>query len=159
MTERSIQRPYFDGPVAHDHGWELVQWAKYLGTTFGTGGALGALHYYERLGWITPAVRTVVEQHLQGLSLEEIHSKKYDEPGELSGPLQLLSGTAFGAHAKSLEFIAALADDDLEADLHRMQLAKHRAGVDFSVGNAVDEHSDSFVAASIDDRAKRSGRE
>ena len=151
MTERSTPRPYLHEPVAHAHAGELVQWAKYLGTTFGTGGALGALRYYERLGWITPAVRTAVEQHLQGLSLEESHSKKYDEPGELSGPLQSLSGTAFGAHAKSLEFIATLADDDLEADLLRTQLAKHRAGVDFTAGDGVDEHSDPFVAAGSDD--------
>jgi archaellum component FlaD/FlaE len=151
MAESSGSRPYLREPVAHDHAGELVQWAKYLGTTFGTGGALGALRYYERLGWITPAVRTAVEQHLQGLSLDEIHSKKYDEPGELSGPLQSLSGTAFGAHAKSLEFIATLADDDLEADLLRTQLAKHRAGVDFTAGDAVNEHSDPFVAAGSDD--------
>ncbi|MFC7177013.1 hypothetical protein [Halosegnis marinus] len=85
-----------------------------------------------------------------GLSLDEIHSKKYDEPGLLSGPLEPLSGTPFGAHAKSLEFIAELADDDLEADTLRTQLAKHRAGVNPSE-HAGAEANESPVTAEGDD--------
>jgi archaellum component FlaD/FlaE len=112
---------------------------------------LCALHYYERLDWITPAVRKDVEQHLQGLSLDEIHSKKYDEPGRLSGPLESLSGTPFGAHAKSLEFIAELAGDDLEADMLRTRLAKHRADVDLTTSDEATEQDDPFVAAGSDD--------
>ncbi|WP_159898749.1 FlaD/FlaE family flagellar protein [Salinirussus salinus] len=130
MGDADHTRPYLDGPVDTDRAETLIQWAKYLGTTFGTSGALCALRYYERLGWLTPAARVEVEQQLQGLSIEEIHSKKYDEPGHLTGPLASLSGTPFGAHAKSLEFIANLAGADLEGDILRTELAKNRAGVD-----------------------------
>lgn len=149
MTESAGNRPYLDEHVAYDRSATLVRWAKYLGTTFGTAGALCALRYYERLSWITPEVRDDVERHLQGLSLEELHSKKYDEPGLLSGPLDPLSGTPFGAHARSLEFVAALADDDLEADMLRTRLAKHRAGVDPSI-DGQPESSNPFVADSDD---------
>ncbi|MFT4931301.1 MAG: archaellum component FlaD/FlaE [Natronomonas sp.] len=126
MTEVYGTRPYLESPIDVDETETLLQWVKYLGTTFGTGGALCALRYYEQLSWISPDARHDIEQYLQGLSLEELHSKKYDEPGHLTGPLTTLSGTPFGAHAKSLEFISALADDDLEGDMLRAKLAKHQ---------------------------------
>ena len=126
MTESFGTRPYLESPIDVDETETVLQWAKYLGTTFGTGGALCALRYYERLSWISADARCDIEQYLQGLSLEEIHSKKYDEPAHLTGPLTTLSGTPFGAHAKSLEFISELADDDLEGDMIRAKLAKHQ---------------------------------
>ncbi|GGN20706.1 FlaD/FlaE family flagellar protein [Halarchaeum nitratireducens] len=129
MTDASTERPYLDTPIPGDATPTLLQWAKYLGRTFGAGGALCALRHYERLSWLSPGARRDVERRLQGLSIEEIHSKKYDEPTSLTGPLASLSGTPFGAHAKSLEFIARLTDDDLESELLRARLAKHRAGV------------------------------
>jgi archaellum component FlaD/FlaE len=132
MTATHGTRPYLDAPVDIDRTETLVQWVKYLGTTFGTGGALNALRYYERLSWITPAARRDIERQLNGLSLEEIHSKKYDEPGLLNGPLAPLSGTPFGAHAKSLAFIARLAGDDLEGDMLRTEMAKHEVDVDLN---------------------------
>ena len=70
------------------------------------------------------------QQSLQGLAFEEIHSKKYDEPGHLTGPLAPLSGTLFGAHAKSLEFISELTDDDIEAEMIHAELAEHQVGTD-----------------------------
>jgi archaellum component FlaD/FlaE len=138
MTDASGSRPYLDGPIDFDQTETLIQWATYLGTTFGTAGALCALRYYERLSWISPAVRRAVEQQLRGLSLEEIHSKKYDEPGLLSGPLASLSGTPFGAHAKSLEFVSVLAGDDLEGDMLRAKLAKHQVDADLPSPGGVD---------------------
>lgn len=130
MTATYGTRPYLDAPVDMDRMETLVQWVKYLGTTFGTGGALNALRYYERLSWITPAARRDIERRLNGLSLEEIHTKKYDEPGHVNGPLVALSGTPFGAHARSLAFIAELAGDDLEGDMLRSEMAKHQVDVD-----------------------------
>jgi len=132
MTSSAGERPYLDDQVQFTQTDTLIQWAKYLGTTFGTGGALCALRYYERLNWITESARRDVERQIEGLSLEELHSKKYDEPGMLSGPLSGLSGTPFGAHAKSLEFIARIAGDDLEADMLRTRLAQHRADIDLA---------------------------
>jgi archaellum component FlaD/FlaE len=139
MTDASASRPYLDGPIDFEQTDALIRWAKYLGTTFGTAGALCALRYYERLSWISPEARRSVERQIRGLSLEEIHSKKYDEPGLLSGPLASLSGTPFGAHARSLEFVSVLADDDLEGDLLRAKLAKHQVGADLPVDSAPED--------------------
>jgi archaellum component FlaD/FlaE len=130
VTTETTERPYLDESLDPDRMEDGVQWARYLGTTFGTSGALCALRYYERLDWIGPATRRSVERQLCGLSIGEIHSKKYDDPGHLDGPLSPLSGSAFGAHAKSLEFISALAGDDLDADVVRAELAKRRADHD-----------------------------
>ena len=132
MADVSGRRPFLEGPLDVNGSETLLQWIKYLGTTFGTAGSLCALRYYEELSWISPAARREVERHLQGLSLEETHSKKYDEPGHLTGPLAPLSGTPFGAHAKSLEFIATLADDDLQGAMLRAKLAKHQVDTDLT---------------------------
>lgn len=127
MATDTGSRPYLDESLDPERMETGLNWARYLGTTFGTSGALCALRYYERLGWIGPATRRSVERQLLGLSTEEIHSKKYDDPGSLDGPLAPLSGTPFGAHAKSLEFISTLADDDIETDVFRAKIAKRRA--------------------------------
>jgi archaellum component FlaD/FlaE len=105
-----------------------LRWAKYLTETFGTSGALGSLHYYERLGWITPSVTAEMVGYLRGLSVDELHNKKYDDPATLERPLESLTGTPFGAHARSLEFVAEMAGHDLEEQLFAARLAGHRAG-------------------------------
>jgi archaellum component FlaD/FlaE len=127
MSTTTTTRPYLDGPIGPEQMETALRWARYLGTTFGASGALCSLRYYERIGWIAPAARRSVERQLRGLSIEEIHSKKYDDPGHLDGPLASLSGTPFGAHARSLEFIATIAGDDLEVEVMRAKLAKRRA--------------------------------
>lgn len=134
MSEQPPEKPYLDDLRSGEHRMgPVIEWARYLGTTFGTSGALNALRYYQRIDWITPEVRREMERYLQGLSIEEIHSKKYDEPATLSGSLEMLSGTAFGAHARSLRYVATIADDDLEGDMLRARMARHRAGTDVSV--------------------------
>ena len=132
MSNSTDTRPYLESPLPVDETETLLQWTKYLGSTFGTGGALSALRYYERLSWISPDARCEIEEYLKGLSLQEIHSKKYDEPEHLTGALTSLSGSPFGAHAKSLEFISKLADDDLEGEMLRAKLAKHQVDIDVS---------------------------
>lgn len=129
MEPTGDTRPFLEPPFDASETDTLLNWVKYLGSTFGTGGALNALRYYERLAWISPPARAELEAHLQGLSQAEIHSKKYDEPASLTSPLTALSGTAFGAHAKSLAFIASIADDDLESEVLRAKLAKHQVDV------------------------------
>lgn len=127
MPSATNTRPYLDEAIGPEQIETALQWARYLGTTFGASGALCALNYYERIGWISPPARRSVERQLRGLSIEEIHSKKYDDPGHIEGPLAPLSGTPFGAHARSLEFIAELADGDIETEVMRAKLAKRRA--------------------------------
>ncbi|ESS05829.1 MAG: putative archaeal flagellar protein D/E [uncultured archaeon A07HB70] len=115
MQANTASRPYLSGGIAPGQMETALRWARYLANTFGTGGALCSLRYYERIGWIDEATRRGVERQLRGLSTEELHSKKYDDPGCFDGPLSPLSGTPFGSHARSLEFVATLADDDIES--------------------------------------------
>lgn len=133
MCEQPSEKPYLtDLRAGEQRMGQVVEWARYLGTTFGTSGALNALRYYQRIDWITPEVRREMERHLRGLSFEELHSKKYDEPATLTGSLDALSGTAFGAHARSLRYVATIANDDLEGEMLRARMARHRAGTDAS---------------------------
>ncbi|MFC6719379.1 FlaD/FlaE family flagellar protein [Natrialbaceae archaeon GCM10025810] len=99
-----------------------VEWARFLGETFGATGALNCLRYYEDLGWISPRVRTQMVSYLRGLSLGEIHNKRYDEPTTLES----LSGTLFSAHARSLAYIARICDDDLEEHVMIARMADRR---------------------------------
>ena len=142
MSQRQGTRPYLEGLDAPTDMQVVIDWATYLGTTFGTAGGLAALRYYEDIGWIGASARRTLESHLGGLSLEELHSKKYDEPGLLSEPLESLSGTPFGAHAKSLEFIAELAGEDLEAGVIRRDMAVHQADVDLAEPGQHREHGE-----------------
>ncbi|WP_254861912.1 FlaD/FlaE family flagellar protein [Halovivax gelatinilyticus] len=103
-----------------------IQWARFLGETFGTTGALNCLRYYEDLGWISPLVREQMISYLRGLSLGEMHNKRYDEPTTLEYPLESLSGTLFGAHAQSLEYISEINDDDLEEHVMVARMAERR---------------------------------
>lgn len=103
-----------------------IQWARFLGETFGTTGALNCLRYYETLGWISPLVRKQMVSYLRGLSLSEIHNKRYDEPTTLEYPLESLSGTLFSSHAKSLEYIATIRGDDLEEHVMIARMAERR---------------------------------
>lgn len=109
----------------------VLEWAEYLGATFGASGALDCLQYYERMGWIDTSVRRRVVEYLQGLSVSELHHKKYDEPMALDPPLDAISGTPFGAHARSLEYIAAIAGDNLDEELAALQVARGRVADQF----------------------------
>ncbi|WP_254546276.1 FlaD/FlaE family flagellar protein [Halomarina pelagica] len=104
----------------------VLEWTEFLGGTFGASGALNALQYYELLGWITPRVRRQMAEYLQGLSTGELHTKKYDEPAAVELPLESLSGTPFGVHARSLAYVAAIAGDNLGSELAAVQVAESR---------------------------------
>jgi archaellum component FlaD/FlaE len=103
-----------------------MEWARYLGETFGTSGALNCLRHYEQLGWISRDVGNRMTAYIRGLSIAEIHNKKYDEPATLDYPLETLSGTPLGTHARSLKYIAKIADHDLEEHLMLARLSERR---------------------------------
>jgi archaellum component FlaD/FlaE len=127
MDADARTKPYLEQlPAAADETTLSLRWSHYLGDTFGASGALAALRYYEQVGWISRQVRSRMADHLQGLSMEEIHTKKYEEPVTLDAPLDGLNGSPFAAHAKSLAYIAALAGDDLSEALLFSQLADRR---------------------------------
>lgn len=123
----TLQKPYLDSiEVSPRQVAAVLEWVTYLGDTFGTSGALDALRYYERIGWISGSVRNELTRYLRGLSLDEIHAKKYDEPETLRGPFESLSGTAYGTHARSLRHVAAISNHDLEGRLMVARMAQHR---------------------------------
>lgn len=132
MNRVRSERPYLETIDIESDMNTLIDWTMYLGSNFGAAGALAALRYYERIGWISSTARQTIQTQLAGMSAEELHSKKYDEPGIMSGPLSPLSGTSFGAHAKSLEFIATLSGSDLESSMLRIQQAVHQTPVELN---------------------------
>lgn len=123
----SVEKPYLESlEQSAGRTDATIQWARFLGETFGTTGALNCLRYYENLGWISPLVREQMISYLRGLSLDEIHNKRYDEPTTLEYPLESLSGTLFSAHAQSLEYIADIRGDDLEEHVMIARMAERR---------------------------------
>lgn len=90
-----------------------MQWAQYLGSTFGARGALETLRYYEDLGWISPSVRVAMVEHLEGLSLRELQQRRDSAESEES---------PFARHLGSLRHIAAIAGDDLDRTLDEATL-------------------------------------
>ena len=131
-----------------------IEWARFLGETFGTTGALNCLRYYEHMGWITPGVREGMTTYLRGLSLGEIHNKRFDEPTTLDYPLESLSGTLFGAHAKSLQYIARINDDDLEEHVMIARMAERR--VDRRLGDDAGTDASGELANLIQDGSSAS---
>ena len=131
----SLQQPYLE-TLEQSAGRTdaTIQWARFLGETFGTTGALNCLRYYESLGWIRPLVREQMTSYLRGLSLGEMHNKRFDEPTTLEYPLESLSGTLFSAHAQSLEYVARINGDDLEEHVMTARMAERR--VDRRIGEA-----------------------
>lgn len=126
-------KPYLEEIGVGERDTEVVlEWLEYLSGTFGAGGAQHVLEYYRRLGWITKDVRLELMEHLRGLSLEELNNKKYDEPGTLNGPLSSFSGTPFGVHARSLDYIAEIAGDSLEECIHTRRMAETRTSDELS---------------------------
>jgi archaellum component FlaD/FlaE len=92
----NTRKPYLEPEYIDDgSASDAVEWMEYLSDTFGIGGALYALKYYERLGWISGQARTTLISYLRGLSTAELHNKKYDEPKTVEDPLAAFSGTAF----------------------------------------------------------------
>ncbi|MCU4743789.1 flagellar protein D/E [Halobacteria archaeon AArc-m2/3/4] len=130
-----------------------IQWARFLGETFGTTGALNCLRYYEDLEWISPLVRRQMVSYLRGLSIGEIHNKRYDEPTTLEYPLESLSGTLFGAHAQSLEYIATIRDDDLEEHVMIARMAERR--VDRQIADEEESEQSSEMVSIIRDSASQ----
>lgn len=140
----SMSRPYLNSLDREPRSDAAIQWARFLGETFGTTGALNCLRYYESLNWISPTVRDQMVSYLRGLSMGEIHNKRYDEPTTLDYPLESLSGTLFGAHAQSLKFISIIKGDDIEEHVMVARMAERRTSRTF--GDEDPTHHDDEMA-------------
>lgn len=108
------QKPYLDGldPDA-TRVKVVIDWMRHLGEAFGTDGALEALEYYERRGWISTAAREQLGGYLRGLSLDD-SEKATSRPMPMDSASSLASGP-FGIHARSLTYVIAIAGVDIDA--------------------------------------------
>jgi hypothetical protein len=125
--ERRGDGPYLaelDGDVTQSV--TVMEWARYLGATFGTEGAVAALRFYEDVDWISPSVRRTMVDYVRGLSLDELTGEG-DGRVDLGECLDTLEDTPFEKHAKSLEYVASIAGDSLEYDLVPLRLPEDGA--------------------------------
>jgi hypothetical protein len=103
-----------------------MEWARYLAASFGTEGALDALQYYESVGWISPSVRRTMVDHVRGLPLDELEESPggtdVDAEIDLDESVAPLADSPFERHAKSLEYVAAIAGDSLAGELQTIRL-------------------------------------
>lgn len=95
-----------------------VYWARYMAAEMGIDGAERALEMYLELGWISPAVKGVMDGTI-GLMAESDLSQyrpvDHDADEEvLCGPLSRL----FDEHLVSLIYVAKLAGDDIKEFLN-----------------------------------------
>lgn len=112
------KQPYLRSSDITPHGAkEIIEWVRYLANVYGTAGALSALKFYSRIGWMTEDAVHDVVSYLRGLSIDELHNKKYDDPETFSGAMSSLSGGAFSTHAQSLKYIADITGDSIEDEL------------------------------------------
>jgi len=64
--------------------------------------------------------------YLRGLSLGEIHNKRYDEPTTLEYPLESPERDALQRPRQTLEYIAKIRGDDLEEHVMVARMAERR---------------------------------
>jgi len=124
----------------------IMKWARYLGATFGTTGALRALQYYRDVNWIGDSVKRTMTEYVRGLPIEDLDREEDTDPS-LTDALASLEGTHFEEHAKSLEFIAAIADNNIEHSLASLQLTENGSlGMAGMGGDLGDRSEDLFTA-------------
>ena len=124
----------------------IMKWARYLGATFGTTGALRALQYYRDVDWISDSVKRTMTEYVRGLPIEDLDREEDTDPS-LTDALASLEGTHFEEHAKSLEFIAAIGDNNIEHSLASLQLTENGSlGMAGAGGDLGDRSEDLFTA-------------
>lgn len=129
----------------------IMKWARYLGATFGTTGALKALQYYREINWISDSVKQTMTEYVRGLPIEDLDRQEATDPS-LTDALSSLEGTHFEEHAKSLEFIAAIADNNIEHSLASLQLTENGSlGISGPEGDLVNRSEDLFSAPGFGD--------
>lgn len=90
-----------------------VKWARYLQATFGVSGSLEALRFYVAVGWISEDVRRTMTDYVRGISVDDDDAPTAD----LAEELEPLDDTPFQRHAKSLEYVATIANDNISHTL------------------------------------------
>jgi len=103
-----------------------MAWARYLGSAFGSSGAIRALRYYRDVDWISRDVYQTMVDYVRGLSVDELTAEDGTIDRETS--VESLRDTPYERHARSLEFVAAIAGDSIERDLTTLRLGDEAMG-------------------------------
>ena len=103
-----------------------MAWARYLGSAFGSSGAIRALRFYRDVGWISRDVYQTMVDYVRGLSVDELTEEQDEIERETS--IDSLSDSPYDRHARSLEFVAAIAGDSIERDLTTLRLGEQALG-------------------------------
>lgn len=147
----TADRPYLttidDSPFAV---MTALRWAKYLSDTFGLVETRTYLDYYERLGWISPSVTYEMARYTHRFA-----DDNRDDSSESGDNIDATStdpdlDTAIDAHARSLHYIAVLADADINLHLDAMQQLDAHPGLsgNFTLETPTTESSSNSEAGS-----------
>jgi len=109
-----------------------MAWARYLGSAFGSSGAIRALRYYRDVSWISQDVYHTMVDYVRGLSVDELTEEEDAIDRETS--VESLRDTPYERHARSLEFVAAIAGDSIERDLTTLRLGDEAMGAATGIG-------------------------
>ena len=102
----------------------LLNWAEYLVHTASVDGALRALTYYENIGWISAEVLEKMTEYVSDMAEDEdLDGDDLRPNGEI---MDQLEGTPFELHAGSLQYIANLAEEDIEDEILALYTAEDR---------------------------------
>ncbi len=102
----------------------MLNWAEYLIHTAGEDGALQALMYYENIGWISDEVLQQMTEYISDMAGDPDQSNDPPRPdGEI---LERLEDTPFELHAGSLQYIADISGDRINADVLNILSAEDR---------------------------------
>jgi len=127
-----------------------MEWGRHLGRAFGASGAISALRYYEEVGWVSETVKETMADYVRGLPLDALESDPDYDP-ELSTELDDLDDSPFDAHAKSLEYVAAIANDNITHQLATISGSAAAREAAAAAGEFQEEIPEPAQAAARDD--------
>lgn len=102
----------------------MLNWAEYLTHNADEDGALQALMYYENIGWISDDVLQQMTEYISDMAGD---SEQPDDPPHPEGEIiERLEDTPFELHAGSLQYIAEISGDRINADVLNLLSAEDR---------------------------------
>lgn len=102
----------------------MLNWAEYLVHTASVDGALRALTYYENIGWISSEVLEKMTEYVSDMAEDDdVDDEDLKPDGEI---IEQLKDTPFELHAGSLQYIANLAEADIEEEILELYATEDR---------------------------------
>lgn len=137
-----------------------MEWGRHLGGAFGAAGALDALRYYEDVGWIGENVKRAMADYVRGLPIDALEADP-DYEVDLSEELADLEDTPFAVHARSLEYVAAIANDNITHQLATISGAAAMKEAAVAAGEPLDADDvpDPAAAAEAEDVVEDGGED